>query len=303
MELARLTRGSSLVLVSVALIVSCTSADPPASTTAPVPLQGPEAVAWTAVRSSHPAVPIIVPTWLPPTVDRTRAELRELVRDPANPSYAIAYVASSGATVLLALGPATDVAGSGVGTRVRNSPAVLSFSSDLWSDPSKPSLRRLRWMEGRYVLRIESERFTGEDLLHVAWSLDPTGAPAPANQHARVKIGVCAAQGAPPEETVRRLLSSLGTGDRDAAADCFSLDVLGQSPVAGGWADLPRASEVELSQPSALAGRFVVGVSWLFATQPDGPWSLRPHMFFALGLEDGRWRIYEGATAPIGPPP
>lgn len=325
-------RGSSAFLVALVLVGACARTDLPTPTAAvrtdepsasaaptPSPVALPaatataaptapprvlaEAQAWAEVRSTLPGVPIILPTWLPFSVERTRVEIRELVADPADSRYAIAYVAPNGAAILVALGPASDIPGSGVGTRVRNSRAVLSFSSDLWSDPSKPSMRRVRWMEGRYVLRIESERFTGEDLLHVAWSLDRSGAPAPKNPYTRVKPGVCSPQGAAPEETVRRLLSFFGTGDREAAADCFSLEILGESPTSGVWADLPRASDVKLSPPSALAGRFVVGASWLFATQPDGAWSQQPHMFFTLGLEDGRWRIYETGTAPFGPPP
>lgn len=262
-----------------------------------------EAQAWAEVRSSLLAVPIILPTWLPPSVDRTRVEIRELVRDPADPRYAIAYVAPSGATILIALGPAPDIAGSGYGMRVRNSGAVLSFPTSLWSDLSTPALRRVRWVEGRYVLRIESERFTGEDLLHVAWSLDRTGAPASKNPYTRVKPGTCAARGAAPEETVQRLLSLVGAGDRDAVLDCFSLELLGDYPGYGGWADLPRASDVKMQPPSELGGRFVVSAGWTFASDPGGAWGQQAHQFFTLGLEDGSWRVYETGTAAYAPPP
>jgi len=303
-------RGPWRLVVSIALVAACARASPlasPVAATTASPTAQPrvmsEAQVWAEVRSSLPAVPIILPTWLPSSVDRTRVELRELVRDPADPRYAIAYVAPTGAAVLLALGPASNVTSSSLGTRVRNSPAVLSFDTSLWSDASKPSLRRVRWVEDRYVLRIESDRFTGDDLLHVAWSLDRTGAPAPKTPYTRTKPGVCAARGASPEETVRRLMGFVGSGDHDAVSDCFSLELLGDYPGYNGWADLPRTSEVKLSTPAALAGRFVIGVAWLFASDPGGAWAQQAHHFFTLGVEDGSWRVYETATAAIGPPP
>lgn len=311
---------SPVVLV---IAVSCTRADLPTPTAAvrtdeptaaPVtataaPTSRPrvmaEAEAWAEVRSALPGVPIILPTWLPPAVDRTRVELRELARDPVDPRYAIAYVAPSGATVVLALGPAADVDGSGIGTRVRNSHAVLSFAISLWSAPSEPAPRRVRWVEDRHVLHIDSERFTGDDLLHIAWSLDRTGQPALKYPYTRTKSGVCASRGAVPEATVRQLLMFVGAGDREAVLDCFSLEFVGESPYPsiGQWASLPRASDLKLSPPSALAGRFVVSASWRFASDPGGAWNQQAHHSFVLGLEDGSWRVYEIGTAMYGPPP
>jgi hypothetical protein len=308
MDMARLTRVSSVVLVSLTLITACTRADPPAATTAPSPLQQAEAEAWATVLSSHPAVPIIVPTWLPPSIDRTKVEVRGIGYGPqgqSDPIYRVAYVAASGATILFALGP-TPAAGAGdsaIGTRVRNSGAALIYVGGWPATSGAVVTRQVRWIEGNHVLRIESDRFTGEDLLHIAWSLDRTGAPAPKNPYTRAKPGTCAAQGAAPEETVRRLLALVGEGDRDAVRDCFSLELLGDYPGYGDWATLPRASDGKLSPPSAIAGRFVVGASWRFASDPGGAWGPQPHHFFTLGLEDGRWRVYETATAAIGPPP
>jgi hypothetical protein len=324
-------RRTSALVLSLALLVACGRTDLPAPTAAvrrdeppapsvtatataiatarPTPTPQPrvmaEAEAWAEVRSALPGVPIILPTWLPPSVDRTRVELRELVRDPADPRYAIAYVAPTGATVVLALGHASGIDGSGIGTRVRNSPAVLSFSQSLWSEPHKPAPRRVLWVEDRYVLRVDSDRFTGDDLLHIAWSLDRTGQPALKYPYTRTKPGVCASHGAPPDATIRQLLTFVGNGDREAVLDCFSLEFVGQSPYPsiGGWADLPRASDFRLSPPSALAGRFVVSAGWLFARHPGGAWNQDAHHFFVLGLEDGSWRVYEIGTAMYGPPP
>jgi hypothetical protein len=306
MDVVGLMRVSSAALLSLALITGCTRADPSASTAAPSPLQQAETDAWATVQSTHPGVPVIVPTWMPPSIDRSRVEVRGIGFGPppaSEPLYRVAYLAPSGATILFGLGSESDVPGSGIGTRVRNSPAVLSFETILFSEPNKPALRRIRWQEGKHVLRIESDRFTGEDLLHIAWSLDRTGAPAPKNLYTRAKSGTCAAQGAAPEETVRRLLVLVGAGDRDTVRDCFSLELLGDYPGYGDWATLPRASDVKLSPPSAIAGRFVIGASWRFASDPGGAWGPQPHHFFTLGLEDGGWRVYETATAAIGPPP
>jgi hypothetical protein len=160
-------------------------------------------------------------------------------------------------------------------------------------------------VEDRYVLRIDSDRFTGEDLLHVAWSLDRTGAPAPKNAYTRAKSGACAARGAVPEATVRRLLGFIGRGDRDAVVDCFSLEFLGETPYPGigGWADLPSASDFNLWPSSELAGRIVVHAGWTFASDPGGAWGQQASHFFVLGPEDGSWRIYEIGTAMYGPPP
>lgn len=320
-------RSSSALLVALVLVGACARVDTPTPTAAvrtdvpsasAVPTPSPvaaataptapprvlaEAQAWAEVRSTMPGVPIILPTWLPSSVERTRVEIRELVDDPAAPRYAVAYVAPNGAAILLALGPASDIPGSGVGTRVRNSSAALSFSSDLWSEPSKPSPRRVRWVEGPYVLRIDSERFTGEDLLHVAWSLDRTGAPAPKNPYTRVNPGVCAARGAAPTETVQRLLGFVGGRDRDAVLDCFSLELLGDYPGYGGWAELPRASDIKLQPPSDLGGRIVVAANWMFASDPGGAWGQQAFQVFVLGLEEGSWRVYETGTAMYGPPP
>jgi hypothetical protein len=81
-----------------------------------------------------------------------------------------------------------------------------------------------------------------------------------------VKPGVCAKEGAPPEDTVRLLLAFIGGRDRDSVMDCFSLELLGVYPEYGAW-------------------------------------SQQPYHFFTLGHEGGRWRVYETATAAIGPPP
>lgn len=302
-----MTRGLFMLLVSVALVASCTRVDHPVAATIPPALALAEAEAWAKVRSSHPAVPLIVPTWLPPSIDRTHAAVRDLGFGPAgasDPLYAVVYVDPlSGASIQFALGPATDIAGSGYGARVRNSPAVLSFETSLFSEPTKPAWRRVRWREGSYVLRIESDRFTGEDLLHIAWSLDRGGAPAVKNPYSRVKPGVCAKNGAAPEETVRLLLAFVGGRDRHAVMDCFSLELLGEYPGYGAWADLPTTSNVALQPSSPVGGRMVIAASWSFASDPGGAWGHQAFQLFILGLEDGAWRVYETATAATGPPP
>jgi hypothetical protein len=290
-------------LAALVLITACTQPHPPpVSTTVPKPLQQPEAEAWAMVRSALPTVPIVLPTWLPPAVDRTRVEVRGIGYGPlgpaADPRYAVAYVAPSGAVMIIALGQESDIGISKISTRVRNSPAVLSFGTTQSSGPWK----RIRWRENGYDLRIDSD-FSGDDILHVAWSLDRTGAPSPKNQYTRVKAGACAAKGAAPEETVRRLLGFVGAGDRDAVLDCFSLELLGEYPGYGDWAALPRASDVTLRPSMELGGRVVVGAGWTFASDPGGAWARQAWLFFTLGLEDGSWRVYEGGTGAYAPPP
>jgi hypothetical protein len=302
MARAHAARGAFALIVSLNLITACTRADPPATATVPPALAQPEAQAWAVVRSSLPTVPIVLPTWLPPSVDRTRVEVRGIGSGPtgpaADPHYTVAYVAPSGRVMIIGLAQETDLGSSKIGTRVRNSPAILSFGTAASSGPWK----RIRWRENGYDLRIDSD-FSGDDLLHVAWSLDPTGAPAPRNPYTRVKPGVCAAKGAAPEETVRRLLAFVGAGDRDSVLDCFSLELLGDNPGYGSWSDLPRASDVKMQAPSALGGRFVIGAGWTFASDPGGAWGQQAHQFFTVGLEDGSWRVYETATAAYVPPP
>jgi hypothetical protein len=304
----RLTRVSSALLVSLALIMACTRAGPPASTTAPSPLQQAETDAWASVRAAHPGVPIIVPTWMPPSIDRSRVEVRGIGFGPAgtsDPRYTVVYVASTGATIVLALGPTPDVVtgDSAIGTRVRNSSAAMLYVGGWPASSDAVVTRKVRWVEGNHVMRIESDRFSGDDLLHVAWSLDPTGAPPPKNPHTRAKPGVCAPRGGAPEQTVRSLIGLIGSGDRDAVLDCFALELLGEYPGYYGWADLPRASDVKLQPSWDLGGRIVVGAGWLFTGDPGGAWGQQAHQFFTLGLEDGSWRVYETATAAFRPPP
>lgn len=303
MIIGMVTRSPLALTACLSLILACTPIEPPVTATTPPPLAQAEADAWGMVRSALSGVPIIIPTWLPSSIDRTRVEVRGVGHGPSgDPRYTVAYVAPSGAAIVFALGPATDVPGSGMSTRVRNSPAVLSFPSDL-SDPTQRAPRQIRWQEGGHVLRIETDRFTGEDLLHVAWSLDRAGAPAPKTPHTRVKRGVCAIGAAPPEDTVRLLLSFVGGRDRDAVIDCFSLELLGEYPGYASWADLPTTSNVTLRLPSDLGGRKVIGATWSFASDPGGAWGRQAHQFFVLGLEDGAWRVYQTATAVSAPPP
>jgi hypothetical protein len=208
------------------------------------------------------------------SIDRSRVEVRGIGVGPApasDPLYTVAYVAPSGATILFALGPTPNVVtgDSAIGTRVRNSGAALIYVGGWPATSGAVVTRKVRWIEGNHVMRIESDRFSGDDLLHVAWSLDPTGAPPPKNPYTRAKPGVCAPRGGAPEQTVQSLIGLIGSGDRDAVLDCFALELLGEYP-GYGWADLPRASDVKLQPSWELGGRIVVGAGWLFASDPGG---------------------------------
>ena len=264
-----------------------------------------EAQAWAEVRASVPqGTPVAVPVWLPATLDRDHVEIRELRADPADPRYIVAYLAGA-REIVFVLGQMPNIAGSGYGMRVRGVPATLTFPISLWSDAATPATRRVRWIEGGRVLSISSDTFTGDDLLHVAWSLDATGQPAPANPYTRTAEGACAKVGGVPEATVRALLALSGRHQRDAVLDCFANEYIGEYAVGGGsmWGDLPTATLTDTKQVSVTGGRPIIQASWAFATDPGGAWGDRPTRFFDLGLESGRWRIHAINSAPVGPPP
>ena len=263
------------------------------ATTAP---SQPESEIWARLRGELPSgTPVAVPRWLPSSIDRRNVQLRELISDTREPRYLVRYADSTGAELLFGLGPAPALSGqtSGVGTRVRGVSAVLNFSATLWNDRTAPAPRRLQWTEGRHVLRVESDRFSGDDLLHVGWYLDPAGQPPPLHKYTRVKTGACAKLSAPPEETVRNLLALTGGGDVDATSDCLAMERIAEYGNVGGWAELPRTSNLSFGAIEEFAGRVVVMASWTFASDPGGAWGLSATRFFLLGPEDGRWRIFE----------
>jgi hypothetical protein len=261
---------------------------------------------WSRIRAQLPsAAPVALPTWMPSSVDRMKVQLRALNADAQDPRYSVAYAASSGAEIVLALGPAPEVKlgeESGLGVRVRGVPAVVAFPYSVSTDPAKPALRRVRWQEGTYTLQIASERFSGDDLLHIAWSLDPTGAPPPAHPYTRDKAGACAKPDTRAEDTVRSLVALIGSRDVDAVLDCFASEAIGADGTGwGGWANLPRATGFRLDQVSQFAGRMQVQAGWTFESAPGGAWGTAPVNFFVVGLEEGRWRVFYVWTAGLAP--
>jgi hypothetical protein len=272
------------------------------ATTAP---SADEAQVWSRIRAALPGVPAAVPTWLPPSIDRSKVDLRMLDVATSEPRYEVVYSGAGGAQIVIALGPFPRQAPSGwsgMGTRVRGVGAALMFSGVLWTDRTATATRVVRWEEGRYVLRIESDRFTGDDLLHVAWYLDQNGKPPPANAYARSNVGACAKPGATPDETVRLLLSFTGRGDRDAVLDCYAMDTIGESGPSsvGNWATLPATSNVKIESAEEIAGRVELMTSWTFASDPGGAWGPAATRFFLLGPEDGRWRIFALGSMGVG---
>jgi len=263
-----------------------------------------ETQAWSIIRSAlPPAFPVVLPTWLPPGVDRTAVELRDVHYDPREQRYAVAYRDAANGTIVLGLGPiAGPAAGdSAIGTHVRGVPATVSYPSSLATAPTKPARRRIRWQEGASVLYIESQTTSATDLLNIAWSLDPRGEPAPKLGFQRTKDGACAKRGGGAEETVRTLLSLFGTHDRSAAIDCFAGTLLGETgPLGYGlWADLPPAGDIRIVSVRQFAGRTVVHAQWTFASEPGGSWNKQQTYFFTVGAENDRQRIYETATAAL----
>jgi hypothetical protein len=237
-----------------------------------------------------------MPTWLPATLDRDRVAIGELSGEAADPRYVITYV-GAGRSIQLGMGGSGPPEGqSGLGTRVRRSAAVLSFPPSLFADPSMPATRVIKWQEAGRVLWIGSDTFSGGDLLRVAWELDLTTAP-PA-RYARVRDGVCAAT-TKPEDTIDRLMALIGSGDQDAVLDCFALDV-----GFANWATLPTTTDRTRRTVGEVGGRVYVQGTWTFTSEPVF-WTQgsRASQFFQLGVEGGRWRVFEVGTAGYGSPP
>lgn len=258
-----------------------------------------EREAWSQIRSRLPVgSSVAAPTWLPDVLDRGGLTVATLHVDPADPRYIVTY-SGSGRSIEFGMGgggPAQTSGQSGLGTRVRRSPAVLSFPSDLFFDPSGPALRIIRWQEAGRDLWIRSSTVTGGDLLRVAWELDLVSAPAAV--HRRVRDGACAST-TKPEDTIDRLMALIGSGDRDALLDCFALDV-----GFANWATLPTTTDRTRRTGGEVGGRVSVQGSWTFTSEPV-LWTQgsKASQFFQLGLEGGRWRVFEVGTAAYGSPP
>jgi hypothetical protein len=290
-------------------LVKIVASIPPAPHAAPawVPVVfSSEADAWARIRAEFQTGPVAMPTWLPPQVDRSRVELRRLSISPTR-EYEVVYRDTTGNALLtFGLGPAViTVGGSGVGfCCVRGSRATLAFDSALYNDPSKPGLRDLRWTEQQRTLSIRSERISGDDLMHIGFALDHATAPRNPYPDARTNVGACSST-ASPAETVTRLLALSGSGDRASVLDCYALDAIIAQGTDGFaiWATLPGAANAKMVGTSPIAGQTWVTATWDFTSDPDGAWGPHPMRVFLVGLDDGRWRIYESDTAAFAPPP
>lgn len=252
---------------------------------------------WARIRARLPqGAPVAAPTWLPASLDRDRAVLGEIDASAVDPRYVVTY-SGAGRAIEFGMGGSGPPDGqSGIGTRVRRARAALTFPSSLFSDPAAGGTRVVKWQEAGRTLWISSSSFAGGDLLRVAWELDlATAAPA---RYTRVHDGVCASAVA-PEETVDRLMAYIGSGDEDAVLDCFALDV-GYA----NWATLPATADRARRSVGEVGGRVEIQASWTFTKEPvfwtQGSKALQ---FFQLGLEGGRWRVFESGTAAYGTPP
>lgn len=253
--------------------------------------------AWARIRARFPqGTPVAAPTWLPAVLDRDRVVVGDVSAIPGDPRYVVTYSGGGRAIEFGMGGGGPPEGGSGLGTRVRRSAAVLSFPPSLFSDPTRPETRVVRWQEAGRTLWISSSSFSGGDLLRVAWELDPTSAPAA--RYRRVKDGACAST-SKLEDTVDRLLALIGSRDEDALLDCFALDV---GPA--NWATLPTTTDRVRRALGEVGGRVSIQVSWTFTSEPVF-WTQgsKANQFFQLGLEGGRWRVFEVGTAAYGSPP
>ena len=257
----------------------------------------PERDAWARIRAAlPPGSPVGAPTWLPAVLDRDHVAIGDLRAELADPRYVVTY-SGAGRAIEFGMGGSGPTPGqSGLGTRVRRSPAVLSFSPLLFTDPSASETRTVRWQEAGRVLWISSSTFTGGDLLRVAWELDLVSAPAAL--YRRVHDGPCASA-TTPEDTIAHLMAYIGSGDVDAVLDCFALDV-----GFANWATLPATTDRVHRIVGEVGGRVYVQGSWTFTKEPVF-WTQgsKASQFFQLGLEDGRWRVFETGTAAYGSPP
>jgi len=253
--------------------------------------------AWAQIRVRLPlGSPVAAPTWLPAVLDRAAVVAATPSVDPADPRYVVTYKGGGRSIEFGMGGDGPPAGGSGIGTKVRRSSAALTFPSSLFTDPAAPLLRVVKWTESGRVLWISSSTFTGGDLLHVAWALDETTAPAP--HYVRIRDGVCAST-TDPQETVDHLMALIGSGDPDAVLDCFALDV-----GFANWATLPTTTDRMSRTLGDIGGRVYVSASWRFTSEPVG-WTQGSYgsQFLQVGLEGGRWRVFEGGTAAYGSPP
>jgi hypothetical protein len=294
--LASATPSPSSATGSSASPITSASPAPSATRTPPDPV-------WSQLRAQmSPGTPIIEPTWLPPVFGNTKAELSDVRSGSAADSrYTVTYRAGS-ISITFALGPQSATPSDGrsaMGGSIRRSWGTLSFPSDLFAHPGANGLRILSWAEGAYSLRIETETLSGNDLLHVGWSLDLSGAPNPSPEPARAAAGTCA-DSASPEMTVRRLVGLIGSQDPVALAECFAIGATG---FAGPWAAGPRATFEAVDSLGPVGGRVQLRVKWLFASNPGGPANIEPVNFVILGQEDGFWRVFDVNTAPLPTPP
>lgn len=272
---------------------------PLATSSGTVTVTAAERDAWAQVRARLPqGSPVAMPTWLPASLDRDHVAIGDLRGDAADPRYIVTY-SGAGRSIELGMGgagPGQTSGQSGLGTRVRRSSAVLSFPSSLSFDPSGPALRVIRWQEAGRVLWVSSSTFPGGDLLRVAWELDLASAPA-ALYH-RVRDGACAST-TKPEDTIDRLMALIGSADEDAVLDCFALDV-----GFANWAALPTTTDRAQRTGGFVGGRVYIQGTWTFTSEPVF-WTQgsRASQFFQLGIDGGRWRVFEVGTAAYGSPP
>jgi len=237
-----------------------------------------------------------MPTWLPSGLDRDRVALTSFSEDVAEPRYVVTY-SGGGRSIEFGMGSGGPPAGgSSLGTRIRRSPAVLAFPSALFSDPSASLMRVVSWSEFGRALWISSSSFTGGDLLHIAWELDD--ATAPPARYVRIRDGACAST-TDPQDTVDHLMALIGAGDPDAVLDCFALDV-----GFANWATLPTTTARMSRTLGDIGGRVYVYATWTFTSDPVN-WAQGSggSQFLQLGLEGGRWRVFEGGTGAYASPP
>ncbi len=239
---------------------------------------------------------VIRPSWLPPRIDLGTLTVTV---DAAGPAYRVTYRTPQGGTISFVLGLTRSIAGSAIGTRVRGVSAVLEESS---YDPATPLRFRVAWSEAPSAYAIEGQGVTGEEMLRVAWALtSTTPPPPPTHLYTREKTGACSTPGQSQEAVVRRLFALAASGDGAAVLDCYALEYIGENGTAfaAPWSRSGPLSELKVSPLDELAGRMRVGAIFTFEREPTlffGPHKL---LFYTVGWDEDRWRIFETATAVV----
>ncbi len=183
---------------------------------------------------------------------------------------------------------------SGYGIRVRSAKAKLEWPA------LSPTWMRVAWREGGADFALETRTMNSDDLLHVAWSLrrDPV--------LARPRDGACAPDDAPPDAVVRTLFALSAGGAADAVADCWARERLADPDAQDSfarWGTFGPTTELMVRYVDRVGGRYWVSTTVTFKNDPYTLFGPHKLIFYLVGVEESRWRIFDNGTAVPALPP